>query len=77
MLFFQLKQSGPHELDPSHLILVNVTQDDATRYSCTVVDKKNQKDYIYYWLRVQPSKSTIPFIPLHTSGIQFIHRPAE
>ena len=53
-VLLQVKVSGPAVPDPEHLHLYNVTMDDATRYSCIVIDKMYDGNFIYHYLNVLP-----------------------
>jgi hypothetical protein len=58
LVLVQIKHSGPEVTDPSYLTLTNVTMEDATRYSCIVVDQNSEQSYIYHWLIVKPRRSS-------------------
>ena len=42
--------------DPQYFTLYNVTEEDATRYSCITFDKEHSGHYIYHWLKVLPGE---------------------
>jgi hypothetical protein len=75
-----IKHSGPEVVDPSYLVLTNVTMDDATRYSCIVSDQNSEQSSIYHWLIVKPRPKEPPpmivevpvQVPVHVET-PFIH----